>query len=225
MRHCNWSTLGSWRLRTLLIFAVVLWTAHPARAIATDKEWTDLVVDGKMSDRWETEGNWRVDRDGVVILTPRAGEKGWRRFAHYIWSKDQFADFEIRFEYRCEKQGNSGFYFHVGDKSQPVEKGIEVQLFDSYGKPAGSKLDDHDSGGIIPKIPPTKNTARPPGEWNQVQVIVKDGRVKIILNDELVNDISLQHPNIKDRPTKGYIGFQDHGLSFALRNVKVRALD
>ena len=31
-------------------------------------------------------------------------------------------DFEAEFEYKVEKGGNSGFYFHVGDKKSPVAK-------------------------------------------------------------------------------------------------------
>ena len=122
------------------------------------------------------------------------------------------------------KGGNSGFYFHVGDKKSPVAKGIEVQIYDSASKKPGAKLTDHDSGGIIPGIPPTKNAARPTDEWNRMQVTVKGNRVTIVLNSAVVNDVPLDHPKIKDRPPTGFIGFQDHGLPLWLRNVRVREL-
>jgi hypothetical protein len=47
---------------------------------------------------------------------------------------------------------------------EPVKTGIEVQIYDSASKPATAKLNDHDSGGVIPGVPPTKNAAKPAGE-------------------------------------------------------------
>ena len=204
-------------LRTiLLLFA--------SFAAADDTKWIKMVHDGKLSDRWETKGNWKIGDDGVATLEPRPSDQGWRRYDDYIWSKDKFADFEIEFEYQVQKLGNSGFYFHVGDKDNPVKQGIEVQIFDSFGKPADAKLTDHDSGGVIPGIPPTKNTARPPGKWNRMRIRVEKQRLNVELNGKVVNKVDLGHPNIKDRPTSGLIGFQDHGLPLKLRNVRVRAL-
>ena len=122
------------------------------------------------------------------------------------------------------KGGNSGFYFHVGDKKSPVAKGIEVQIYDSHGKKPGAKLTDHDSGGIIPGYPPTKNTAKAAGEWNHMKVTVKGNKVTVMLNGEVVNEAPLNSGPLKGRPETGYIGFQDHGLPLWLRNIKVRKL-
>jgi hypothetical protein len=186
--------------------------------------WLNL-LDGKdLSKNWTTTGNWMLDKDGVVALVPRPGEKGWQRYDAYLWAKNQYKDFEADFEYKVAKGGNSGFYFHVGDLKSPVAKGIEVQIYDSFGKAKNAKLSDHDSGGIIPGIPPTKNTAKAAGEWNRMQVACKGNKVTVTLNGEVVNEVPLDHAKIKDRPPTGYIGFQDHGLPLWLRNIKVREL-
>ena len=179
---------------------------------------------GDLEKHWQTKGNWILDADGVVALKPRKGEKGWTRYDAYLWLKRQYKDFEADFEYKVAKGGNSGFYFHVGDLKDPVAKGIEVQIYDSGSKAKDAKLTDHDSGGIIPGIPPTKNAARPAGEWNRMEVTVKGNKVLVVLNGELVNDVPLDHPKLKDRPPTGYIGFQDHGLPLWLRNIKVREI-
>jgi hypothetical protein len=182
----------------------------------------DLLKD-ELTKNWETTGNWEL-KDGVATLTPRPGEKGWTRWAMYLWSKEQYKEFEIEFDYKVEKGGNSGFYFHVGDKNDPVAKGIEVQLYDSASHPADKPLNDHDSGGIIPGVPPTKRVAKPAGEWNHMQVTVQGGKILVKLNDTLVNDLALDNPKIKTRPETGYIGFQDHGLPLSLKNIKLKAL-
>src|SRR5690606_21665855 len=114
---------------------------------ADDVEGTLLAKEGRLLDDWESKGNWIVGDDDVVQLKPRRGEKGWRRFDDYLWSTRKYGDFEIRFEYRLQPAGNSGFYFHVGDKSDPVKQGIEVQLFDSHGRSRDAALTDHDAGG------------------------------------------------------------------------------
>ena len=175
-------------------------------------EWINLLAGKDLSEHWMTKGNWKLGSDGVVALEPRPGEKGWQRYDAYLWAKKQYRDFEAEFEYKVAKGGNSGFYFHVGDQKNPVAKGIEVQIYDSGSKQPGARLTDHDSGGIIPGLPPSKNAAKPAGEWNRMKVTVKGGKVTVVLNGEVVNEVSLDHPRIKDRPATGSVGFQDHGL-------------
>jgi hypothetical protein len=204
---------------------VLLLLLGPLAVSADDPAgWVNLLEGGDLSKNWTTTGHWKLDKDGVVSLEPRPGEKGWTRFDAYLWAKKQYKDFDAEFDYKVQKGGNSGFYFHVGDVKSPVAKGIEVQIYDSGSKAKDAKLTDHDSGGIIPGIPPTKNTAKPAGEWNKMQVTVKDNRVIVRLNGEVVNDVPLDNPKIKDRPPSGAIGFQDHGLPLALRNIRVREL-
>src|SRR5262245_6780179 len=207
----------------LLPVLLLVEAAAPAQPEAP-RGWVNLLEGGDLAKHWTTAGNWKLGKDGVVALEPRPGEKGWQRYDAYLWSKKQYKDFEAEFEYKVAKGGNSGFYFHVGDRKNPVVKGIEVQIYDSGGKKPGEKLTDHDSGGIIPGIPPTKNAARPAGQWNRMRVTVKEGRVKVELNGQVVNAVSLSEGKIKDRPPKGYVGFQDHGLPLWLRNIRLREL-
>lgn len=203
-------------------FFLVALAAAPLRA--DEKEgWTNLLEGGKLSAHWTTKGNWKIDENGVVTLTPRPGEQGWSRFDAYLWSNQQYDDFEIDFEYKVEPKGNSGFYFNVDPKEDPVARGVEVQIYDSYGKEE-TKLTDHDSGGIIPRIPPKKNAAKPVGEWNRFQISVKGEELTVKLNGEVVNQVNLKQPPLAGRPDKGHIGFQDHGLPFALRNIRIREL-
>jgi hypothetical protein len=184
--------------------------------------WVDL-VGSDLEKNWTTTGNWSL-KEGVFTITPRPGEKGWDRFDAYLWSKKTYEDFEIEFEYKVEKNGNSGFYFRVGDMKSPVAKGIEVQIYDSASKKEDAKLNDHDSGGIIPGVPPTKRAAKPAGEWNKFHIINKGDKLTVKLNGETVNEVDLTKAPLKDRPKVGSIGFQDHALPLALRNIKIKEL-
>jgi hypothetical protein len=197
----------------------------PAVVHAEEEGWTDLLPGNDLAAHWTTKGNWSINDDGVVTLEPRPGEKGWDRFDAYLWSTKQYQHFELEFDYQVQKGGNSGFYFHVGDKTSPVAKGIEVQIYASYEKGADARLTDHDSGGIIPGIPPTKNTSKPAGEWNRFQILCKGRQLTVRLNGEVVNEVGLDNPKLKDRPATGYIGFQDHALPLALRKIRIRELE
>lgn len=193
-------------------------------AVASAEEAREPLKGGDLKKHWTTTGNWKLNDDGVVALEPRPGESGWTRYDAYLWLNGEYKDFEIEFDYKVQKGGNSGFYFHVGDVKEPVQTGIEVQIYDSGSKQADAKLTDHDSGGVIPGIPPTKNTAKPAGEWNHFKITVQGDKLTIALNGEQVNEVDLKQDKLKDRPATGAIGFQDHGLPLALRNIKIKKL-
>jgi hypothetical protein len=121
-------------------------------------------------------------------------------------------------------QSESHFYFHAGDRKSPVARGIEVQIHDSHRKGADRRLTDHDSGRIIPGIPPRENTARPAGEWNRFHIVCKGNELTVRLNGVVVNEVKLDDPKLEGRPESGAIGFQDHALPLALRRIRIRSL-
>jgi hypothetical protein len=200
------------------IFLLLL--ASPDIVHCQEAGWQNLFGDD-LSKHWTTTGNWKRDKDGVVFLDPRPGEKGWQRYGAYLWAKEKYADFEVEFDYKINKDGNSGFHFNVGDLKSPVKTGLEVQISDL---PPKDKLGDHHPGGIIPGIPPTRHAGKPAGEWNHFHITSKAGKVTVVLNGEKINEFSLDHEKIKDRPRSGYLGFQDNARPTWLRNFRIRKL-
>ena len=194
-------------------------TAHSADGFYG--AWVNLSEGNDLSKYWTTTGNWKLE-ENVIRLEPRPGEKGWERYDAYLWLTDkEYKDFQAEFDYMLEKGGNSGFYFHVGDKKSPVARGIEVQISDSAGQ---DKLTDHTSGGVIPGVPPTKNAAKPAGEWNRMSVSCKANKLTVELNGQKVNEVDLKRDQLRDRPETGSVGFQDHALPIRLRNVKIKPI-
>ena len=207
-------------IRALLLLVVTLASGF---TLGQEGDWISPLEGKDLSKHCKTTGNWKLE-DGVATLTPRPGESGWTRYDAYLWINGEYQDFEAEFEYKVEKGGNSGFYFHVGDVKEPVATGIEVQIYDSGSKKPGEKLTDHDSGGVIPSLPPTKSAAKPAGEWNKFQITSKGDKVTIVLNGVTVNEVSLKSDPLKGRPATGAMGFQDHGLPLSLRKIRVRKL-
>ena len=185
--------------------------------------WLEPLSAGELTEHFTTAGNWTL-ADGVATLTPSEGQRGWQRYGHYLWLNGDYAEFEAEFDYRLQKRGNSGFYFHVGDRAQPVRTGVEVQLYATPPEKPQKRLTDHDSGGIIPGGPPRENASQQPGSWNRMHVRVEDGEIRVTLNGRLVHVMALDHRAIADRPATGAIGFQDHSLPLELRRFRVRKL-
>jgi hypothetical protein len=53
---------------------------------------------------------------------------------------------------------------------------------------------------------------------------VQGEKLTVKLNDQVVNEVNLKDPKLAGRPDQGYIGFQDHALPLALRNIRIREL-
>ena len=173
---------------------------------------------------WKTTGNWLPQKDGSLLIQPRSGEKGWKRYDAYLWSEKKYKDFVLDVEYAYPPGGNSGVYFRVADTNDPVEKGIEAQVLDSSKKQG--KLGPHDHGGIVRTVGPTKNMSRAPHEWNRMVVTCIGSELHVELNGEQIIHTQLDQGAMKDRPLEGYIGFQDHGEpnNIKFRNVRIREL-
>ena len=204
-----------------LLLVIVVASPTSATSAEQDAGWVDLLPNNSLATHWTTKGNWSIDGDGVVSLVPRPGEQGWQRYDAYLWLDVDYKNFEFEFDYNLQPHGNSGFYFHVGDVNDPVKQGIEVQIYDSHGQ---TKLTDHTSGGVIPRVPPTLENAKPAGEWNHFRITCKGELLTVELNGKVVNEVDLTQAALADRPRTGTIGFQDHGLPMQLRKMRVRKL-
>ncbi len=171
---------------------------------------------------WETTGNWLPQADGSLLIQPREHQTGWQRYDAYLWSEKKYGDFVLDFEYAYPPGGNSGVFFRVGDRQDPVETGIEVQILDS--SQTREPLGHHDHGGVIGTQGPSKNMSRAPHEWNHMIVDCQGNHLQVVLNGEPVIDLQLDEGAMNDRPREGYIGFQDHGAPnhIRFRNLRIR---
>ena len=189
--------------------------------IKKDGTWVTFTGD-KMSVK--TEGNWHVQKDGSLFLDPRPGEKGWTRYGSYLWLTEDYEDFVFEFEYKHGKGGNSGLYFRIYDESDATKHGFEVQILDCYGK---KKLGPHDLGGVIQTAGPLTNASKPAGEWNRIQLTMKEGKVTVVINGKKVQDnmdLAAKKPKGKKLANSGKIAIQDHGQKFSVRNLRVKKL-
>ena len=123
-----------------------------AAAEKSDDGFVDL-YNGKDLTGWTTEGNWVPQDDGSLLIAPREGERGWKRFKDYIWTDKTYKNFILDVEYTYPPGGNSGIFFRVKDTANPVNTGIEAQILDSSKKQGAMTHHDH-GGSSEPSAPP-----------------------------------------------------------------------
>jgi hypothetical protein len=183
------------------------------------------MYNGKDLSGWKTTGNWIPQADRSLLIQPRQGEKGWQRYDAYLWSEKKYKDFVLDVEYAYPPGGNSGVYFRVADRNDPVDQGIEVQILDSSQKQG--PLGPHDHGGVVGTVAASTNQSRQPNEWNRMVLTCIGSHLQVELNGVQIVDTQLDQGAMKDRPLEGYIGFQDHGQpnDIRFRDIRIREID
>jgi len=117
----------------------------------------------------DAPNGWSV-KDGVLM---NRVEKG-KRFGN-LRTEQEFEDFNLKLDVRVPEHGNSGVYL----------RGIyEVQIADSYGQP----LDSHNMGAIYSRIAPTVAAEKPAGQWQTLDITLRDRHVTILLNGKTIID-------------------------------------
>jgi len=203
--------------------------APQASAPAASNGWRAL-FNGKDLEGWVCDADadaWEVDAEGVLF--PKA--KG------NLYTRERFGDFVLDLEFKNAPQNNSGVFFRIDDPKSWVQTGIEIQIYDSFGK---TELDKHSCGALYDCQAPLKNAVKQPGEWNRMILTVKGPQVYVVLNGELVVDANLddwteaeKNPDgtknkfktaIKDFKREGHIGLQYHGNPIWFRNIRIKPL-
>ena len=182
------------------------------------------------------DNSWIV-RDGMLTVR-RDNMDGKEHNFDYLWTKDTYGDFILDLEFKVMQGTNSGIFFRTSDLKDPVYTGIEIQVANSYGRQRISKTGT--AGAVYGCQAPSKNTIKPPGEWNRCILTCQGGRIQVVLNGEPVIDMDADRwttprhnpdgtPNkfpraIKDFARVGYVGLQDHGRPVWYRNIRIKRL-
>lgn len=137
--------------------------------------------------------------------------------------------------------GNSGIMFNVHEDSVKYKytftTGPEMQILDNERNEDG-KIYKHHAGDLYDLIACKKETVKPVGEWNQVEIRMIKGKLDFFLNGENVVSTTLWDDNwnklvagskFKSMPgfgifKKGHIALQDHGFMVRFRNIMIKEL-
>lgn len=211
------------RVLTALAFLALPLSAaeHP-----DTRGWKDLFASDLSNS--VSPGKWSM-KDGELV----AGDHDT------LWTKDSYGDFILDLEFKLEKEANSGVFLRCGD-IRNILSALEIQVHESTD---GSRIGM--VGAIYDACAPSRDMARPVGEWNRFTITCKGSKVTVVFNGEQVIDADLDQwseprrnpdgtPNkfavaLADFARKGPVGLQGlHGKAMApvrYRNLKIKPLD
>lgn len=185
--------------------------------------------------------NWTIEDGAMKIFTGEGKKPGQGSSGDVIYSGKEFKNFELSIDWKASEMANSGIFYYI--KEAP-DKGFtsaapEVQILDNI-KATDNKVDSHLAGSLYDMLPADPKTVKPAGEWNNIVISIKNGKVTHTQNGVKVVEYELWTPKwdemvanskFKKFPgftagiaKEGYIGLQDHGYTVWFRNIRIREL-
>lgn len=155
----------------------------------------ELMFDGKTLSGWrgfagtDIPDVWFVDK-GMLCCRKvdkkdaKPGEKG------FIIYDEQFEDFHLKLEWKISEAGNSGVFYRGQESgySNIIETAPEMQILDNEKALDSNRglNGNRRAGSLYDLIPASPQNANPAGEWNQIEIIVKNNKVTHIQNGKKV---------------------------------------
>ncbi len=154
-----------------------------------------------------------------------------------------YQDFDLRFEWKISKAGNSGLFINVQERPEFVNTfstGPEYQLLDDANvEPDYLKNPAHKAAAIFGVVPNNSNTMPKPAEWNQSRILQEDGKLSFWLNGVLTVQVDQNSTEWKTlvaasslskfpefgAAVRGHLAVQDWTNGVAFRNMKIKELD
>jgi hypothetical protein len=210
---------------SLVLFSCSLGIAQPL----SEKEKSDGFVplfNGKDLAGWKQFGSnkdvWSVE-GGMIVCQGSGG--GW------LGTARDYADFELRLEYRVTPAGNSGVYIRAPTEGWISRAGMEIQILDDF-HPKYANIDFYQyTGSIYHVVAPTRRASKKAGEWNAMTIRAKGREVRVVLNGKTIVDADLdrarkdpavdkEHPGLSR--TTGRIGLQSHTDRVEFRDLRIK---
>jgi cytochrome c len=201
-----------------------------------------LLFNGQNYDGWRnfrkdkvTGTDWNI-ADQAIHLSIPSGE----RSGGDIVTADSYENFELTLDWKLSACGNSGIFYFVQESDQydyVWQTGPECQVLDNNCHP-DSKFVTHRAGDLYDLIACKYENTKPPGQWNQVRIVHKNGKVEHWLNNRKLVSYDFDSKAFRDliakskfkdmpgfaRIRKGHIALQDHSDEVWYKNIKIREL-
>lgn len=203
----------------------------------TDKDGYIVIFNGKDLTGWRGYGadtvptRWTVDNGALMFKGSGGGEArdgggGDIIFAH------KFKNFELDFEWKISKGGNSGVFYLAQEVQTKDEKtgkmkmepiyisSPEAQILDNANHPDAKlgKDNNRQSLSLYDMIPAVPQNSKPFGEWNTGKIMVYQGTVVHGQNGENVVEYHLWTPQWTEMLQASKFSEEKWPLAFELLN-------
>lgn len=189
------------------------------------------MLDSFPSAAWKVEDSALVTQTGVPNID--------------LVTIDTFTNFDLTFQWKVSKAGNSGVFYNVQEASAHESNNgnspnwldnFEFQLLDDID--FNDKAPIRSAGSLYDLISPVNKHLNPVGTYNTARLLVDHGHVEHWINGTKVVEYELNSPQINDLISKskyndnpkfaksasGHIMFQHHGQQIWLKDIQVKRL-
>ncbi|NGF55118.1 DUF1080 domain-containing protein [Parapedobacter sp. SGR-10] len=216
---------------------------------AEQKAGFSLLFDGKDASQWRSvrgdsfpAKGWKVGDGEITVLKSDGGES---TNGGDIITRDQYAVFDLSFEFKLTPGANSGvkYFVTLKEKTKGSAIGLEYQVLDDKLHPDAKMGRDGNRtlASLYDLITSNKDARarRPIGEWNRGRVVVSaDNTVTHYLNGIKMVEYKRGSKEYRDlvalskykdwdsfgEAPQGHILLQDHGDNVSFRSIKVKKL-
>jgi len=160
----------------------------------------------------------------------------------YLVTDKEYDNFELSWDWKLSKGGNSGMLYHVVEHPQfevPYATGPEYQLLDDAN--FLEEVEEWQKLGVDYAMHlPDKSLMKvnPAGKWNNSKIVFDNGHVEHWLNGVKILEFEAWSDDWFERKNsgkwedyseyglarKGVISLQDHGYPASFRNIKIKEL-
>lgn len=234
----------------LLSFACGSSGNKQSQNVLRDKEQKDgwiLLWDGKSFEGWRginkdyfPANGWIIKNGELICLGSELPDS---LHGGDIITKNKYGSFELKIEFKIEKNANNGIKYFVDESLKSGENhglGLEYAILDNDNWPYDKPDYNRTCGSLYDLVrAPDSAAVKPYGEWNQAVIKVDGKHITHWLNGIKTVDI------IKDSPqylqllakskyanisgwgnfNKGHILLQYEGTKASFRNIKIKILN
>lgn len=177
---------------------------------------------------------WKGDTEAFFVATNKQGVAEIRSVPMKwgdLYTRKQYSDFILRFEYSVGEYGNNGIGLRVNYpcRSASFDGGFQIVLRDDLAY-IGQETWRNDAS-IYGVMAAKNSAAKAPDKWNREEIVLKGGMLSVSVNGVEVLKANLDalspadgktHRGLRNR--KGHIALLSRKSNTAVRNLQIKEL-